>query len=69
MPICCCIHEFLRFWKISRNCLAGDEPPLGDSSILRGFWAARRRVGFLTVSGFWDEGPGGVDPAARRHKR
>jgi len=61
-------HEFLRFWKISRNRLAGDEPQLGDSSVLSWFWgfgrgtawrhtpAARRCVGFLSISEFWMKG-------------
>ena len=68
MSIYCCIHKFLRFWKLSRNRLAGDEPPPSDSSILSWFWgsgkelpggtlsAIRRRVGFLSVSGFWMKG-------------
>ena len=60
--------NFCVFWEISRNRLAGDEPPPSDSSILSWFWgsgkelpggtlsAIRRRVGFLSVSGFWMKG-------------
>ena len=46
---------FLDFWKISRNRLAGDEPPPGDASGFILFWgsgAARRCMELLPVSGF-----------------
>ena len=46
--------EFLRFYKFSRNRLAGDEPPPGDSSIMHYFGVLER------------EPPGGTLPAARR---
>jgi len=45
---------FMRFWKISRNRLAGGESPLGGSSVYAGFVVLER------------EPPGGALPAARR---
>jgi len=49
--------EFMRFWKISRNRLAGDESLPGGSSVYAGFAVLRR------------EPPGGTLPAARRCMR
>jgi len=34
--------EFLRFWKFSRNCLAGDESPPGGSSVYASFGGSGR---------------------------
>jgi len=46
--------EILRFWKFSRNRLAGDESPPGDTSFLTGFVVLGKGP------------PGGTFPAARR---
>ncbi|QCD83619.1 hypothetical protein DEO72_LG2g3965 [Vigna unguiculata] len=54
MPNYCCMLGFMRFWKISRNRLAGGESPLGGSSVYAGFVVLER------------EPPGGALPAARR---
>jgi len=46
--------EFLRFWKFSRNRLAGDESPPGGSSV------------YSSLGVLGGELPGGTFPAARR---
>jgi len=78
VPIYCCNLEILRFWEISRNCLAGDEPPPGNSYVMCCFGvlgreppggtlpAARWRLGFTLIFGFADEAPGGAGWTARR---
>jgi len=72
MSIYCCVLEFLRFWKFSRNRLAGDESPPGDSSVYVSFGDSRRGTAWRHIPGrqatlgvtlnFWvsDEAPGGV---------
>jgi len=46
--------KFCHFWKFSRNRLAGDESPSGDTSVLIGFGVLGK------------EPPGGTFPVARR---
>jgi len=73
--------EFLRFWKFSRNRLAGDEPPPGDSSVLHYFGvmereppsgtlpAARRRLGLFQFLGLWKKRLAGLveSPGSAEH--
>jgi len=66
------MFEFLRFWKFSRNRLAGDESPPGGSSIYASFGGSGRGTAWRHIPGrqatlgvtlnFWvvDEAPGGA---------
>jgi len=43
--------EFLRVWKFSKNRLAGDESPLGGSSVYESFWGSGRGTAWRHIPG------------------